>query len=237
MRSPGLLTDLADLVLARACAVCGRPGRAVCAACLARLARNPSPVSGPPGLPPIVAAVPYAGLGQQLVLRYKERGDRSLGPALGGLLAAAIRPHLRSPAPPAALVPVPSHRHAPRGFDALDGVVRASTRSLGADGIAAVVHRPLEPAAGYHPLKQLGRLDRLQQVRGAFRPRAGAPRLPPGTPVLVVDDVITTGATVGEVVRVLQDMGVEPTGISVVAAVSRGRSGQNPAPARSTPRS
>lgn len=236
MWSRGLLTDLADLVLAHACAVCGRPGRAVCADCLARLAQCPSPVRGASDLPPIVAALPYEGLGQQLVLRYKERGDRSLAPALGDLLAAAVRTHLRAPTPPAALVPVPSHRHAPRGFDALDGIVRAATRSLTADGFPAFAHRPLGTAAGYHPLKQLGRLDRLEQVRGAFRPRPGVPRLPAGTPVLVVDDVITTGATVREVIRVLRAIGIDPGGIAAVAAVSRGRSVPSPAPARSTPR-
>ena len=131
---------------------------------------------------------------------------------LGELLADAIEPHLaRPPAVPAIVVPVPSHRWAARGFDALGGIARAADHALAARGRPVLVRRWLETASSYRPLKDLTRAERRLRIEGAFRVpprvRRDAARSAPGG-VIVVDDVLTTGATLGEAVRTLTGAGI-----------------------------
>lgn len=238
-----LLTDLVDLALGRACIDCDRPGRVLCDTCLRRLRAQDLLTDGPPGLPPIAAALAYEGSpasgsdGRRLVLAYKEDGIRALAPMLGVLLADAVRAQLAELAcRRCLLVPVPGHRRARRGFDALGDVVRWAQRDLVRHGSETEIVRPLRAAAAYRPLKELSRDERRDAVANAFavagdhvmglrRPRA---------PVLVVDDVVTTGATVGEVVRVLADARIRTHGIAAIALANRDTSAPIRARARPT---
>ena len=240
MRPHVLLTDVADLVLGRRCLRCDAVGPALCAPCLAGLRGGVSPVVVPPGLPPATASLPYEVTGRTLVLEYKERGNRGLAPMLGTLLADALEPHLaRLPAAPVTVVPVPSNRWSARGFDALGGIARSAERVLATEGQRVLVRPWLETASAYRPLKDLSRDERRRRIEGAFRVPARVRRelghRPPGR-VLVVDDVLTTGATLGEAVRTLAGAGIPVAGIAVVAWASRDRSVTSRGPARPMPR-
>lgn len=237
MRLPALVEDAVDLVLARTCELCDDPGRVLCRTCWSVL-RGRAASAGMIGPVPASAALPYDGPGGDLVIAYKERGIRSLAPYLGGLLADAVGWHLAAdPDRAVVLARVPAHRRSRRGFDALGPIVGAALDHLAHRGRRAVAAPLVVPARGYVPLKELGRDDRHRAVAGAFR---AAPRgLPGGLPdphVIVVDDVLTSGATTGEAVRALQASGVPVTGVAVVAAVSRGTSAPSPAPAPPTRR-
>jgi predicted amidophosphoribosyltransferase len=235
-----LLTDVADLVLGRRCLMCDAVGTALCAPCLTGLRGGVSTVVVPPGLPPATASLPYEDAGRTLILEYKERGNRGLAPMLGTLLADALESHLaRLTATPVSVVPVPSHRWSARGFDALGGIARAAERTLAARGHRVLMQPWLETASAYRPLKDLSRDERRRRIEGAFRVPARARReLGHRAPqhVLVVDDVLTTGATLREAVRTLAGAGIPVAGIAVVARASRGRSGTSRAPARPMPR-
>jgi predicted amidophosphoribosyltransferase len=175
-------------------------------------------------------------MGRALILEYKERGNRGLTPMLGALLADAIEPHLPRPSEGCTVVvPVPSHRWSARGFDALGGITRAAGRGLAARSRPVLVERWLETVSAYRPLKDLTRDERRRRIEGAFRVAARAQRrvrrLAPGG-VLVVDDVLTTGATLGEAVRTLAGAGIPVAGVAVVAWASRDRWATSLAPAR-----
>lgn len=228
-----LVSDVLDLVLGRRCLGCDDPGRPLCAACLATLRGATRIVTTSRPLPSVAAAVAYDGLGRRAILEYKERGCRALSPALGVLLSDAVAVQVRRlGAAAVTVVPVPSHRHAPRGFDALGTVSAAAQRDLQRRGLAVEVRRPLRAAAAYRPLKGLDRASRDEQVSGAFAPATRGASLGSPGPVIVVDDVITSGATVAESVGTLLRLGVRVDAVAVIAAVSRDRSATNPVRAR-----
>ena len=163
MRVPGIVDDLLDLVLARSCHLCDEPGRVLCDPC-GRALRGRAGVVDVIAAIPASAALPYEGAGGSLVIAYKERGVRSLAPALGGLLADAVAWHLTGDRATAALlVRVPGHRRPRRGFDALGPVVTAACRDLAGRGLPAgrasllLSHRRGTPA------------DRLHRRRAARR--------------------------------------------------------------------
>ncbi len=233
MPPPALLVEVFDLVLGRTCLGCHAPGSVLCPACLAPLRGHVQPVAIAELAIPVHAASPYDGLTREAILEYKERSSRSLAPMLGRLLAdavlAAARPHrpLRC-----VLVPVPSHRHAPRGFDALGAVARSAARTLSRDGLPTRVEHHLRPGPAYLPMKGLSQAERRSRIIGAFRATEPFRPGPAGSLVLLIDDVVTTGATIGEALRTLTSTGARIDGIAAVAAAgpSRGRQARNHVP-------
>lgn len=236
MRPHVLLTDVADLVLGRRCLMCDSIGTALCATCLAGLRSRVHTVAASPDLPPATASLPYEDAGRMLIIEYKERGNRGLTPMLGTLLADAIDLHLPVPRTgPSIVVPVPSHRWSARGFDALGGIARAAGHELSKRGQTVLVQPWLETATAYQPLKDLSRLERRRRIEGAFRVPARVQRHArrhANGGVIVVDDVLTTGATLGEAVRTLTRAGIPVAGVAVVAWASRDTSVTSRAPAR-----
>ncbi len=228
-----LAANVADLVLGRCCLSCDKPGPSLCTDCLSGLrfrpvlTRTSAGVSGR-------ARLAYEGLARTVILSYKERGDRSLAQPLGRLLADAVTaldlPASRS------LVPIPAHRRSRRGFDALGAVVDSAVRHLAQDGCPAEVLPLLHARTRYPPLKDLGRRERQHRVAGAFAvrlDRLGSPVNPgnlnpgnpvnPRNPVIVVDDVLTSGATIAEAVRALTAAGIPVAGFATVACVPPAR--------------
>jgi predicted amidophosphoribosyltransferase len=222
MPSVLLLSDVADLVLGRCCLGCQTPGPSLCTRCLMSLRRLPVVLPASGRMPAVVSGTPYVGLAQRSVIAYKEHANRSLARPLGLLLADSVgRISRQHGLACVTLVPVPGHRRGDRGFDALGGIVRHAVGAIEDAGVRAPVRRLLRPAAVYSPLKGLGRDERFALIAGAFRlaPGAGRGSRPQPGPVVIVDDVITTGATVTEAVRVL--LGV--VGIATVASTPAGQ--------------
>lgn len=243
VRLPDLIEDTLDLVLARSCHLCDAPGRVLCDPCGRALRGRAGVVDEVAGVP-ASAALPYEGAGGSLVLAYKERGVRSLAPILGGLLADAVAWHLAGDrAAGAVLVRVPGHRRPARGFDALGPVLAAARRDLRDRGLPVESTPLLHAPRHVTPAKGLGRDDRQRALAGAFRVERRSQPLTGRRPVLVVDDVLTTGATAGEAVRALRACGLTVAGVAVIASVSRpggvsrGRSAtsRGPAPPRHPP--
>ncbi|HKS44763.1 MAG TPA: ComF family protein [Amycolatopsis sp.] len=192
--------SLLDLVLPVSCAGCGTAGSACCPECFAGLTR-PAPVARGPtaGTTPVYALARYGGAARRLVLAYKERGRRDLAASLGAALAGAL-PYLPEARPDPAglwwLVPVPSRRAASRvrGGPHLLRLARVCAAELAAAGHAAAVAPALRLGSGVRDAVGLDRAQRAANLAGRLAVDArGLP--PPGTPVVLLDDVVTTGAT------------------------------------------
>lgn len=216
---------LLDLVLPRDCAGCRTQGAALCFDCAALLAGpaigrvRPRPC--PAGLPDVSAFMAYEGAAQRLLLSHKEHGQLHLTPVLGGALATAVC-ELGGLLTGAGVVlcPVPSSRKAvrQRGHDHAMRLAEAAAARLRQEGVAARAERLLAPARRVADQSGLTTQQRAANLRGALVSRG------PGRPqVVVIDDVITTGATLVEAARALRVGGHQLLGAAVVAATTRQR--------------
>jgi predicted amidophosphoribosyltransferase len=218
---------LADLVLPRTCAGCGIPGAVLCRPCAGLLGcpQLAQPRRHPPGFPPTVAAGAYAGPVRPTVLAFKEHGRAELAGPLGLALAlavAAVLPGVPQPAPgPVLLVPVPSSAAAVRrrGRDHVRELADVAAAELRTAGVPARTMRLLGRAGGRRVRDSAG-LDAAQRranLAGRFRVRALPP---PGSRLVLVDDVVTSGATLTEAAGVLSAVAA-PVLAAVVAATPR----------------
>ena len=229
-----------ELALGSACAGCVAPGRALCGGCEQALPRTASaawPTPTPPGLVRPAAAGEYAGTLRSLVLAHKEHGRLALARPLGRVLAAAVvdawlaaeagrvLPVTGAPpvTPALVLVPVPSHPAVVRGrgHDPVLRTAQAAAAALRRDGLPArvvpvlrVVQRPQDQAG-------LDAAARMRNLQGRFAARAGTVHGTRGREVVLVDDVVTTGATLLEAQRALESVGASPIGAATVAATRR----------------
>ncbi|WTG93685.1 phosphoribosyltransferase family protein [Kitasatospora sp. NBC_01560] len=206
-------------MLPAGCVGCGAGHTQLCPSCRSALS---TAAPGPTALPWVHAAAAYAGPVRQLLLAHKERGALRLAGPLGEALALAVRsslgPHAGSA--PLLLVPMPSTRAAvrARGHDPtlrLAGAAARALRRAGLDARAAPVLRHTRPVADQAGLTAP---ERRRNLHGALTllPRAGG-RLSGRQPVLV-DDLVTTGATLAEAARALAAAGLPPKGAATVAA-------------------
>lgn len=199
--SPSLgRVGLAELLFPPRCPVCRRCGEAPCATCRERLGWL-GPTPPPLGLESLVVLFSYQGPGRELVARTKYRGDRS---ALGWM-AAALAARCRDLEVDAVTwVPTTSFRQHQRGFDHGELLARRVSRHLAVPAARLLVSRATAP--------QTGR-SRAERLVG---PRL-APRGPVPARVVVVDDVVTTGASLVAAASALARGGAVAVHAAVVA--------------------
>ena len=194
-----------------------------------------------PELPPlpVLAAGRYAGGLARVLLAYKNHGHTDLAGVLRPMLAGALHHAVRDAGNGGfVLVPVPGSRRAlrRRGYNPL-GMLLGALRAPGLlpAGTEAVPllrlsrRGPRDALRGAVPVvltsgnsgggqKSLGRKGRRRNVYGTMT--AGAAGALAGTRCLVVDDVLTTGATIAEAVRALRAAGARVEGAVVIAATA-----------------
>jgi predicted amidophosphoribosyltransferase len=140
-----------------------------------------------------------------------EAGDGAVAAFVyGGAIADATRARLLRGC---VVVPVPLHpvRLAERGFNQSALLAGPIARRLGAPFLPLALARVRDTPRQ----ASLGRDDRLGNVRGAFAVRQ--PKRLRGRPVLLVDDVRTTGSTLAECTRALLEAGAGPAATAVLA--------------------
>jgi ComF family protein len=190
-----------DLAFPAACSGCGREGSPLCATCRPALdARLTLPGGTPIGLPadlplPLLQlewCAPFAGAVRSALHDLKYAGERRLAAPLGEALA---RRWARVGTGAMLIVPVPVHaeRERRRGYDQAALIAEAAGEHLGLP-----VLRALERGRATVAQFELGRDERAANVADAFRLRTSerhAGRAVAGRWILLVDDVVTTGAT------------------------------------------
>ncbi|MGC9666826.1 ComF family protein [Planosporangium sp. 12N6] len=230
----GTWSALVDLVLPAECVGCARAAgqaRGLCGDCAAALrAVRPQrvrPQPEPPGMPRCVALAAYAGALRGAVLAYKERGRHTLARPLGERLADVVVAALGAGPGPVLLVPVPATAAAARERygDHMLRLARSAARDLTRRGWPAGVACPLR-ARSRPDSAELSSADRLRLAGDAFVPVPA--RLPvvraavaAGARPVVVDDVVTTGATLAAVAARLREAGIDVPVAAVLAATQR----------------
>ncbi|MFM9447611.1 ComF family protein [Streptomyces acidiscabies] len=205
--------DLGDLVLPGECAGCGRARTVLCAQCREALsgerARWVRIRGRQAGLPPVCAAGPYAGAVREVLLAHKERGALGLVGALGAGLARAVGVGLGESGAAVVgevlLVPVPSGRGAvrARGHDPVRRVALAAAGVLRRGGVEVRVASVVRQRAGVRDQAGLGFWERRENLDGALRVSPAGARVLRGRGVVLVDDIVTTGASLAEAARVV----------------------------------
>jgi ComF family protein len=211
-----------DVALPTLCVACREPvdGDGVCAQCWAKLSfiappycprlgipfvYDPGPgmlsmeaIADPPAYARARAAVRYDDVARTLVhaLKYQDRTD--LAPAMGRWMARAGRELL---AEADALVPVPLHwrRGWSRRYNQSGALARSIERQSGVRVISEALRRvrPTQQQIG------LSRSQRASNVQGAFKVAADRSGDIAGRRVILIDDVLTSGATVDTCARAL----------------------------------
>jgi ComF family protein len=193
-----LLTALLDGIFPPMCPGCGLEGAVLCGRCRGPLERR---MDEPPGVPiGLVAPLPdgiaqlewcasFSGPVREALHALKYRGERRLAAPLGEAIArrwsqAGVGGDL--------LVPVPIHpeRLRSRGYDQAVLLARAAGARLGLP-VAPALRRTVATAAQH----RLGREGRAANVGRAFAIEAGWADTIRGRWVVIVDDIVTTGAT------------------------------------------
>ena len=171
------------------------------------------------GLPLCARAVPYDGVARSALIAFKEHGRTDVGRPLGAALADAVSLIHGGAGPPVALVPVPASpaalRH--RGRDHVLQLARAAARQLRDRGRPATVLPLLRAVRSPADQSGLDASRRVTNVRGAFAARPGAPS-GCGARLILIDDIVTTGATAAECARTLVAAGGSVDGVAAVAA-------------------
>ena len=214
-----------ELLLAPSCVLCGveAADARLCADCAVLLERNesacarcaeplplPTPLCGkclqqPPAFDAAWAGYLYRAPFDHLVQRLKFNNALAVGRALLPDWSAALREHLstRAEAPPQALIPIPLHqaRLRQRGYNQAQELARGLGRELELPVSPTALSRTRATA----PMPGMDLKSRRRNVRGAFA--VGAASLP--SRVALVDDVMTSGATLNEAAKTLKRTGVE----------------------------
>ena len=181
------------------CVTCSSPGSVLCPPCAERLRAAP-PFAAPPGLDSCAALLRYDDASRGLVVGLKYNNARLLVSRLADALVALV------PADPAGTpgsvelvtwAPTTAARRRGRGFDHAHLLAAALARRLGRPCRALLARGPGPPQTGR------ARAERWEGPR--FTLERGVPVVAGG--VLVVDDVITTGATLAAAAAVLRSAG------------------------------
>ena len=207
------MAALLDLILPPACAGCGRSGALLCPECLGSLtpaSRSQDRFVAPDAAVVVgdalvlaMAAFAHAGPMRRALAALKYSGASRLAPILARAAAPALAP-LLAVRGSATLVPVPVHRERlrSRGYNQAELIARALARTS-RQPYETLLER-VRPTTRQH---RLDRVARLANLRGAFAVREGAMTVPAA--VILVDDIITTTATLEACASVLREAGVE----------------------------
>src|SRR5215207_8579314 len=205
-----------DLVLPLECGGCGAPSTRWCPSCARQLtvkADEPHLITPrvDPGVP-VLSLGRYAGARREAIVAVKEHGRADLIAPLAVAMRAGLKRMLvwGVVSTPLTVVPAPTRRSAARrrGGDPVTRMARTATAGLPGVGVT----QALRMRAMVRDSVGLSGADRQRNIAGRVKLTK-----PVSGDVVVVDDIVTTGATACESVRVLHIAGAQVVGVLAIA--------------------
>ena len=205
-----------SLLFPAKCVLCGRVLKGaetdLCHTCRVEAAWCPVSKQKRSFLDSWVAIWYYEGYSRQSILRYKFRRARHYAPAYGRLLAMKLTEEYPAGFDLLTWVPISPLRKFSRGYDQVELLAKAVGQELGMEPV-----RTLRKIRHNHPQAQIsGIAERRANVLGVYRAVKDVDLR--DKRILLLDDVITTGATAGECARVLLTAGAKEVHCGCVAA-------------------
>lgn len=210
---------LCDLLYPPKCMLCGRLLRdseaVLCGRCGHELPEWDDAPRRAPGYERCAAAFVYEEPIRGAILRFKFHGMQTYAVQFARWMAVRVRGELRTSFDFVTWTPCSRRRRWSRGFDQAELLAKALARELDLEArptLEKFRHRPPQS-------KTKTAAKRRANVQGAYRLLPGADVR--SRTVLVVDDILTTGATLGECGRILRQAGAKALYAAVIAAVNQ----------------
>lgn len=168
----------------------------------------------PPPYRRLISPFAYSPPVSGLIGRFKYQGRLVCGKELTALLATHLKQVYGNTPMPDFLLPMPLHwrRCAARGFNQAAEISRQLSKSLGIPEL----RRTLQRGRATSHQTGLSAKQRQRNIRGAFQLRKGMV-VPPCASIALIDDVVTTGATIGEVSETLRNSGASSVEVWTLA--------------------
>lgn len=204
---------LQELLFPRKCVLCGsvlsRDETDLCRACRAQTPAH-SHWRQIPGIDGVCVVWNYAGPVRDSLLRFKFQGRRDYGPGYGRLLAMALLPE-REQADCVTWVPVSPQRKRTRGYDQAELLARAVGKELNLPVVSTLEKVRHNPAQSGLSAPEARRKNVVGVYQGCRETICRHPR------IILIDDILTTGATAGECAKVLRAMGAKRVVLGAMA--------------------
>ena len=208
-----ILKSFASLLFPPHCAFCGKVGvQGVCPACEKALPYCKTPLHERAEIGACLAPLKYEGIVRDALLNYKFHGSQSRCTGFGDILAQAAAEHFGGQFDLVTFVPVSKKRRRERGYDQSYLLARETCRHWDTAPAALLQKTRDNPAQS----SLSSREERQKNVAGVYA--AVNEEKIRGARILLIDDILTTGATLREAARVLRDAGAEKVICATLAA-------------------
>ena len=208
-----ILKSFASLLFPPHCAFCGKVGvQGVCPACEKTLPYCKTPLHERAEIGACLAPLRYEGIVRDALLNYKFHGSQSRCTGFGDILAQAAAEHFGGQFDLVTFVPVSKKRRRERGYDQSYLLARETCRHWDTAPAALLQKTKDNPAQS----SLSSREERQKNVAGVYA--AVNEEKIRGARILLIDDILTTGATLREAARVLREAGAEKVICATLAA-------------------
>lgn len=206
------------------CVLCGRvlekDETDLCRRCRVHAPQCPVPRTSYPYLAQWLALWYYEDTVRKSLLRFKFRGKRNYAEAYGRMLAMKLMTEQRLDMDILTWIPISDKRKRKRGFDQVELIAASVARELGIEAVPCLKKTRDNPAQS----GIFGQAERRANVLGVYRVLDTAQVQ--GKHILLLDDIVTTGATAGECARVLLTAGAKQVDLAVIAAARQHKKGK-----------
>ena len=208
-----LKETLLDLLFPPRCALCGEHGvHGVCAACEKALPWCETPYHERTGIGKCLAPLRYEGAVRESLLRFKFRGGRGNAEGYGKILSQCVAEHFGGEFDLVTYVPVSEKRRRERGYDQTYLLARETCRAWDTSPVTLLRKTRHTPAQSTLKTPE----ERKANVLGVYE-AVNAEQIADAR-ILLIDDILTTGATLRECVRVLREAGAHSVLCATLAA-------------------
>lgn len=208
-----LLHGIFDLLFPPRCAFCGKSGiHGVCENCEREVPYCRTPLHERAGIGTCLAPLRYEGIVREALLSYKFHASQSRCEGFGDLLAQTVAEHFGGQFDLVTFVPVSAKRKAERGYDQAFLLARETCCHWGVSPetlLKKTVNNSAQSSLS-------SREERKKNVQNAYEAVNGEKIR--DARILLIDDILTTGATLSECVRVLREAGAQSVLCATLAA-------------------